>query len=140
GPGLVTRVGRYPGESVTPMSRITHAAEARFPAVTPLSHVPRAKRGVFFRAEGGAGVGEIGKATRPGKYRVKRVAAGLRGYEEIPSRLGSYRPGHTPLRTVSEGPVEFSSPPIHRKSPPVHGVLMPPPQACAVPKLVTRVV
>ncbi|MCA1821200.1 MAG: hypothetical protein LC644_05440, partial [Pseudonocardia sp.] len=82
------------------MSRIIHAAEASFATVPPLNHVPHTKRGVFFRTESGAGVGEIGKATRPGKYRVKRVAAGLRGYEEIPSRLASYRPGHAPLRTV----------------------------------------
>ncbi|MCF6429041.1 MULTISPECIES: pyruvate kinase [Amycolatopsis] len=42
-----TSVGRYPIETVQTMSRIVEAVEADTPAVPPLSHVPRTKRGVI---------------------------------------------------------------------------------------------
>ncbi|MBV9011729.1 MAG: pyruvate kinase [Pseudonocardiales bacterium] len=42
-----TSVGRYPIESVETMSRIVEAVEVGSPAVPPLNHVPRTKRGVL---------------------------------------------------------------------------------------------
>ncbi|EID55898.1 pyruvate kinase [Saccharomonospora xinjiangensis] len=42
-----TSVGRYPIETVKTMGRIVEAVEADMPAVPPLSHVPRTKRGVI---------------------------------------------------------------------------------------------
>ncbi|WP_216205983.1 pyruvate kinase [Amycolatopsis aidingensis] len=42
-----TSVGRYPIETVETMSRIVEAVERDSPAVPPLSHVPRTKRGVI---------------------------------------------------------------------------------------------
>ncbi|MCP2179871.1 pyruvate kinase [Prauserella alba] len=42
-----TSVGRYPIETVQTMSRIVEAVESDLPAVPPLSHVPRTKRGVI---------------------------------------------------------------------------------------------
>ncbi|MBM7775696.1 pyruvate kinase [Actinokineospora baliensis] len=42
-----TSVGRYAIESVKTMSRIVEAVEAETPAVPPLTHVPRTKRGVI---------------------------------------------------------------------------------------------
>ncbi|TCP47929.1 pyruvate kinase [Tamaricihabitans halophyticus] len=42
-----TSVGRYPIETVQTMSRIIQAVENDSPAVPPLSHVPRTKRGVI---------------------------------------------------------------------------------------------
>ena len=42
-----TSVGNYPIETVETMSRIVRAVESDSPAVPPLSHVPRTKRGVI---------------------------------------------------------------------------------------------
>lgn len=42
-----TSVGNYPIETVATMSRIVQAVESDSPAVPPLSHVPRTKRGVI---------------------------------------------------------------------------------------------
>ncbi|WP_026316581.1 pyruvate kinase [Actinokineospora enzanensis] len=42
-----TSVGRYPIDTVKTMSRIVEAVEAERPAVPPLTHVPRTKRGVI---------------------------------------------------------------------------------------------
>ena len=51
-----TSVGRYPIETVQTMSRIVEAVEADLPAVPPLSHVPRTKRGVISYAARDIGV------------------------------------------------------------------------------------
>ena len=42
-----TSIGHYPIETVQTMSRIVRAVESDSPAVPPLSHVPRTKRGVI---------------------------------------------------------------------------------------------
>lgn len=42
-----TSIGHYPIETVETMSRIVRAVESDSPAVPPLSHVPRTKRGVI---------------------------------------------------------------------------------------------
>ncbi|MQA06992.1 MAG: pyruvate kinase [Pseudonocardiaceae bacterium] len=42
-----TSVGRYPIDAVDTMSRIIQAVESDSPAVPPLTHVPRTKRGVI---------------------------------------------------------------------------------------------